>query len=114
MFKDSERCGFGQEIFVSDEAPEKIIKEIEEVATNENLIPTKSKNRGVKLERQNGNLIVAMDVHRLTEKLVVVEIKNREGIPMIGSSSSSPEIWKDKLMPQLGSLICKTGSTSSR
>ncbi|KAK6942570.1 NAF domain [Dillenia turbinata] len=70
MFKDSERCGFGREIFVSDEAPKKIIEKIEEVARKENLTPTKGKNWGVKLEGQNGNLIVAVDVHQLTEKLV--------------------------------------------
>ncbi|KAK6943380.1 NAF domain [Dillenia turbinata] len=114
MFKDSESCGFGREIFVSDEAPEKIIEKIEVVARKENLIPTKGKNWGVKLEGQNGDLLVAVDVHRLTEKLVVVEIKSREGIPMIGSSASSQGIWKDKLRPRLSSLIRQTGSASSR
>lgn len=86
-----------EERFVSAESPEKIIGVIEDAVKgyNGNFIVTKEKDVGVKIEGQNGNLVVAMGINRLTDELVVVEIKRRE----------NGEIWKDKLRPLVGGLV---------
>ncbi|KAA8517521.1 hypothetical protein F0562_017849 [Nyssa sinensis] len=89
------------ERFVSAESPERIIERIVEVAkTEEGLTVTRKKDWGAKLEGQNGNFVVVIEIRRLTQKLVVVEIKRREI-----DDESSREFWKDKLRPLLSALM---------
>lgn len=95
---DSE-VSFGGERFMSEEKPEKIIDRIGEIAETENLTVTK-RDWGAKLEGQNGDFVVVVEVHRLTDDLVVVEIRRRER-----EVARSQHIWKDKLRPQLVDLI---------
>ncbi|XP_058214739.1 CBL-interacting serine/threonine-protein kinase 14-like [Rhododendron vialii] len=93
----------GGERFVSEESPERIIWEIEEVVrAEEGVEVVRRKDRGVKVEGQNGDFVVTVEIHRLTEKLVVVEIKRRES-----EGGPSRETWKDKLRPQLSRLVYK-------
>lgn len=93
----------GGERFVSEESPERIIGEIEEVVrAEEGMEVVSRKDRGVKVEGQNGDFVVTVEIHRLTEKLVVVEIKRRES-----EGGPSREMWKDKLRPQLSCLVYK-------
>lgn len=87
--------------FVSGETPERIVEKMEEVAKQENLKVTKKKEWGLKMEGQNGNCIAVIEIHRLTEGLVVVETRKRE----TEAGRTGGDIWKDKVRPQLRSLI---------
>ncbi|KAK6266401.1 hypothetical protein QUC31_017238 [Theobroma cacao] len=88
--------------FISGEKPERILGRIEEVGRTEDVKVRQRKERGIRLEGQSSNFVIAVDIHQLTEKLVVVEVRRRE--INVGSSG---EIWKDKLRPKLSDLIYK-------
>ncbi|MBA0740555.1 hypothetical protein Gogos_013750, partial [Gossypium gossypioides] len=79
-----------REQFVSGEKPERIILRIEEEFRKiENVKAKKRKERGIYLEGQDSNLILTVDIHQLTEILVVAEIRWRE----INVEPSS-DVWK--------------------
>ncbi|XP_021909680.1 CBL-interacting serine/threonine-protein kinase 11 [Carica papaya] len=84
------------ERFLSADPPEKLMETVERVAKAQKLRVRKKKDLGVIVEGQNGDLVFGMDVHRLTEELVVVEVK-RKG----GDSSSYKEFWRNKLRAEL-------------
>ncbi|XP_065634889.1 CBL-interacting serine/threonine-protein kinase 14 isoform X1 [Quercus suber] len=96
LFGDPEISG---ERFMSEETPEKIIDRIGEIAESENMTLTK-KDWKARLEAQNGNFIVFVEVYRLTESLVIVQIQKRER-----ETGTSFDIWNDKLRPQLDDLV---------
>lgn len=97
---------FCNERFLSNETPEKILEKVEEVARlvadGDRLAVTK-KEWGAKLEGQNGNFTMVIGIDRLTDDLVVVEIKK--------SMRRGEENWKDKLRPLLGDLIYQPEAT---
>ncbi|KAH9668275.1 CBL-interacting serine/threonine-protein kinase 11 [Citrus sinensis] len=84
------------ERFVSRDSPEKLIERVEEFAKAENLKVKKKKEWGLGLEGYNGNLLLGVDVFRLTDELVVVEAK-RKG----GDAGCYGNVWKAKLRPKL-------------
>ncbi|RXI01556.1 hypothetical protein DVH24_014905 [Malus domestica] len=90
-------CG---ERFVSAETPERIMEKVEEVAKAGDMAVTEKKSWGAKLAGQNGNFVVMIGIYRLTEKLVVVELKLRQR-----EAECGPQIWKDKLRPELSCLM---------
>ncbi|MBA0684914.1 hypothetical protein Goari_026464 [Gossypium aridum] len=93
-----------REQFVSGEKPETIILRIEEEFRKiENVKAKKRKERGIYLEGQDSNLILNVDIHQLTEVLVVAEIRWRE----INVEPSS-DVWKHKLRPRLSDIIYET------
>ncbi|KAH1089454.1 hypothetical protein J1N35_016711 [Gossypium stocksii] len=93
-----------REQFVSGEKPERIILRIEEEFRKiENVRAKKRKERGIYLEGQDSNLILTVDIHQLTEILVVAEIRWRE----INVEPSS-DVWKHKLRPRLSDIIYET------
>ncbi|KAB2067442.1 hypothetical protein ERO13_A09G213644v2 [Gossypium hirsutum] len=93
-----------REQFVSGEKPERIILRIEEEFRKiENVKAKKRKERGIYLEGQDSNLILTVDIHQLTEILVVAEIRWRE----INVEPSS-DVWKHKLRPKLSDIIYET------
>ncbi|KAG6643545.1 CBL-interacting serine/threonine-protein kinase 14-like [Carya illinoinensis] len=98
LFSDSE-ISVQREIFMSKETPERIIETVGEIAEAENVKVTK-KEWGVKLEGQDGYFVVAIQVHRLTDHMVVVEIAKKER-----NDGSCRQIWKEKLRPRLGDLV---------
>ncbi|XP_065852786.1 CBL-interacting serine/threonine-protein kinase 14-like [Euphorbia lathyris] len=99
MFDESDISACGER-FVSDKSPEKIIERVEEIGRAEKLKVTKTKNDGAKMEGQDGNFVMGIEIYRLTDELVLVELKGKEVNPRAGH-----EIWKDKLRPQLAALI---------
>ncbi|XP_057513269.1 CBL-interacting serine/threonine-protein kinase 14-like [Actinidia eriantha] len=99
LFNQPEVSAVGER-FLSAESPDRVLGKVEEVAKAEGLTVTRKKDLGVKLEGQNGHFVALVEVHRLTEKLVVVEVKRRES-----EAGPSREIWKDKLRPQLSSIV---------
>lgn len=89
--------------FVSVQKPENIIARIEEVARLEKVnVRRKSEEWWIKIVGQNGSFAVSVEINRLTEKLVVVEIKIREM-----DAGSSRKIWEEKLRPKLKDLVYK-------
>ncbi|KAL0426184.1 UNVERIFIED_CONTAM: CBL-interacting serine/threonine-protein kinase [Sesamum latifolium] len=83
------------EMFVSAEWPERIIKRIEALAEEEGMRVAK-KGMRVRLHGQNWNYVVMVEINRLTEELVVVEVK-RSGL--------GRDLWKEKLKPRLEDLV---------
>ncbi|KAF8397019.1 hypothetical protein HHK36_018657 [Tetracentron sinense] len=88
------------ERFVSGESIGKIIEKIEEVAKRENVTVARKKEWKMELEGQNGNFQVEIEVYQLTENLVVLEVKK-----VGGDEGSYDGIWREKLRPELSSLI---------
>ncbi|OVA20808.1 Protein kinase domain [Macleaya cordata] len=91
LFDESVNSQDGER-FVSAESPEKIIEKIEEVAKKEN-VAVKRKEWRIMLVGQKGNLVVGIDVYRLTETLAVVEVQSYE------------ELWRQKFSPEMSSFI---------
>ncbi|TYK09801.1 CBL-interacting serine/threonine-protein kinase 14 [Cucumis melo var. makuwa] len=91
------------ERFLSAESPEKIITRVEEVTKSENAAVEKN-GWGVKVEGLDGGFVVVIDIFRLTEELVVVEIKNR----VRETDQDGDQRWKDVLRPQLECLIYRS------
>ncbi|KAL8525836.1 hypothetical protein ACS0TY_015176 [Phlomoides rotata] len=82
--------------FTAEEPPEKVMEKVEEVvkAENNGVQIRRTKECGAELEGQNGNFILSLDVYRLTDKLVVVELKRKAG-----DAAAFSELWKDKIRP---------------
>ncbi|KAK4377599.1 hypothetical protein RND71_003895 [Anisodus tanguticus] len=88
------------ERFVSAESAERIMQRIEEVAKAEGMRVTGKNGAAVRVEGQNGKFVLVMEINRLTEKVVIVEVKRKE----IGAGPDR-EIWKLKFKPQLSEFV---------
>ncbi|EXB42361.1 CBL-interacting serine/threonine-protein kinase 14 [Morus notabilis] len=99
-------CGVSEseERFVSAETVEGILERVEEVAKSESLTVTKKIDWRARVEGQNGDFVAVVEVHRLTDKLVLVEVKQKERELVTGL-----QIWKDKLRPKLDGLVFQPG-----
>lgn len=96
LFDESSSSSGYSERFVSAESPEVIIKKVEEVVEGEGGMKLKKTDDWcVELKGRNGNLILELEVNRLTNSLVVIEVK--------GDNSDSM-VWKEKIRPLLVSL----------
>ncbi|KAF8402510.1 hypothetical protein HHK36_010595 [Tetracentron sinense] len=96
LFNDSDDSVNGER-FVSAESPKRIIEKIEEAAKRGKITVREKEELGVELEGQNGNFVVRVQIYRLTQNLVLVEVKKR-GEDVVGSYD---EIWRKKLWPEL-------------
>ncbi|XP_076893864.1 CBL-interacting serine/threonine-protein kinase 14-like [Bidens hawaiensis] len=93
------------ERFLSKEPPEKIIETVVAVAEGEGLTVVTKKEWCVKVVGGSKcNFAMAVELKRLTEELVVVEVRTRES--EVGPSN---RVWKDKIRPGLNCLVYKTG-----
>lgn len=98
------------ERFLSTASPEKIIQTVVEVAEGERLTVVKRKEWCVKVVGgYNCNFVMVVELKRLTEEHVVVEVRLRES-----EVGPSHRIWKDKIRPGLNDLIYKTGPAGCR
>lgn len=96
------------ERLLSAEPAEKIVDSIERIARPEGLKVTRKK-AGIRVEGQNGHPIVIIEINRLTEKLVIVQVKNQHG-----TDDAGREKWRDKFRQQLKLLRYQPdGQTSS-
>ncbi|XP_030480335.2 CBL-interacting serine/threonine-protein kinase 14 [Cannabis sativa] len=106
LFSDSDDVSESEERFVSAETPRRVVERVEEVARGANLSVKRNNNDDdwwAKLEGYNGNFVARLEVHRLTEELVLVEFKLREReVGILGL-----KIWKNKLRPKLEDLVCQ-------
>lgn len=94
------------ESFLSKAAAETVVETVEEAARGIEKVEVERLRcgMGVKVEGQNGELGVVVEVNRLTEELVVVQIRKREK-----DVGPSHEFWKEKLRPKILNLIYKPG-----
>ncbi|KAJ8751302.1 hypothetical protein K2173_016484 [Erythroxylum novogranatense] len=102
LFDESYNAVDDGERFVSSESAERVIEKVEEWAKAAKLRVKRKKELGLEVHGRNGILMMELEVYRLTEELVVVEVK-RKG----GDAKCYREIWKNKLKP----VLC--GSSSS-
>ncbi|XP_042503334.1 CBL-interacting serine/threonine-protein kinase 11-like [Macadamia integrifolia] len=86
--------------FVSAESPERIIEKLEEVGKREEISVKKKQDWLIGMEGQNGNLKVRIEVFRLTDNLVVVDVKKKGG-----DVESSEGVWSTKIRPELCALV---------
>lgn len=82
-----------------EESPEVILERVSEVAKEmENSRLVRKKEWGVELQGhgRNGKFVICLDVFRLTDKLVVVNVKKRAGDP-----PCFHELWEEKIRPAI-------------
>ncbi|KAL3752502.1 hypothetical protein ACJRO7_013200 [Eucalyptus globulus] len=96
LFDDTYDASEDGETFVSEESPEELMERVEGFAKQEKLRVSRKKEWGLEVEGREGNLVMVAEVNRLTEKLVVMEVR-RGG----GDAGVYREIWKTKLRPRL-------------
>ncbi|KAA8549492.1 hypothetical protein F0562_001176 [Nyssa sinensis] len=92
LFDDSCSSVDDGERFVLTESPEKIIEKVEEFAKGDNVKLKRRKEWGVDLEGQNGKFVIGIEVYRLTDSLIVVEVKRKAGNAVLYN-----EVWKNKI-----------------
>ncbi|XP_021723190.1 CBL-interacting serine/threonine-protein kinase 14-like [Chenopodium quinoa] len=97
--RDKENCW---ETFLSKEAAETVVERVEEAARGIEEVEVERMRcgMGVRVEGQNGDFGVVVEVHRLTEDLVVVQVRKREK-----DVGPSHEFWKEKLRPKISDLV---------
>ncbi|XP_044504845.1 CBL-interacting serine/threonine-protein kinase 14-like [Mangifera indica] len=110
LFSDYNDISANAERFLSAENPDKIIQRVEEVAKREDdkMLIIK-KNWGAKFVGRHGNFVLLILIYRLTDDLVVVETKTKKR-----EVGPSREIWRDKLRPELLSMIYQPEGVNCR
>jgi carbon catabolite-derepressing protein kinase len=98
LFDEKYRAMEDVDRLTAEESPDKVMEKVEEVvkAENSGLQLRKMKECGVELEGQNGNFVVALEVYRLTDGLVVVEVKRKAG-----DAKAFSDLWRDKIRPAI-------------
>lgn len=99
LFDNSYNAREDLERFVSGELPERLIEKLEGFAREENMRVKRYKEWDLALEGQNGELVIEVGLYRLTDSLVVVEVKREAGEP-----TAYRDVWNNKLEPLL--LTC--------
>uniref|UniRef100_A0A7C8YUH8 non-specific serine/threonine protein kinase n=1 Tax=Opuntia streptacantha TaxID=393608 RepID=A0A7C8YUH8_OPUST len=91
-----------RETFVVKDKAEAVVEKIETAARGIDAVHVERTKggMGVKMEGQDGDFAVALEVHRLTEDLVVVVVRKREQ-----DVGPSDYFWKDKLRPKICHLF---------
>jgi len=92
---DSER-------FLSKFSGEMIVEKIEGLAMAENLRVMKWKKEILKMELEgmNGGFVAHVEISKLTDDLVMVEVNRKAG-----EASLYNEIWRKNLKPKLQNLV---------
>lgn len=88
------------ERFVSAHAPEEIRDRVEEVARGQGLVVSRGEDWRLKVEGYNGNCTIMIEMDRLTDELVVVEVDFRDEV-----GSVCKKIWKSLIRPKIVGLI---------
>jgi carbon catabolite-derepressing protein kinase len=109
MFEENDGSGLAERV-VSAEVPGRILERVAEVVKGTKVVVKGMENcGGAKLEGQEGNLIALVVFYRLTDELVVVEMKKRGK-----GEEYSAQLWKNKLKPLLVELAQKQELPVSR
>ncbi|KGN47218.1 CBL-interacting serine/threonine-protein kinase 11 [Cucumis sativus] len=92
LFDNSQNVMDDSDRFISAESPEKIVEKIEKFGKAEDLKVKKQKEFGFELDAKNRVLVIGIELFRLTDELVVVEMRRR-----CGDSESYKKMLKKKL-----------------
>lgn len=76
--------------------PEEVIEKVQEIVKDDGVRVKKRKDYGMELIWPNGKLVIGLEVFRLTEQVVVVEVRSRGG-----GAELYDEFWKNRIRPQL-------------
>lgn len=81
---------------MAEDSPDGIIQKVTEAVTADNgrLRLRRTKESGAELEGPNGNFTASLEVSRLTDRLVVVEMKRKAG-----DAKAFSELWRDQIRP---------------
>ncbi|PHU16245.1 CBL-interacting serine/threonine-protein kinase 14 [Capsicum chinense] len=97
------------ERMVVEESPERLIERIEELGKKENFRLRKKKDWGIEIKVQNGKVTMSLDVYRLTEHFVIMEVQKNDG-----DGDLHKDVWRNKLKPViLGQQIPKIEDSDS-
>ncbi|KAL6503289.1 hypothetical protein OROHE_023918 [Orobanche hederae] len=104
------KCGdrVDPEIFVSAERPEKIIERIEAAAAEEEeegIMRSTKEGMGVRLHGKNWEYAIKVEINRLTEELVLVEVKR---------NALGRDLWENKFKRRLNDLVLGLGTAGCR
>ncbi|KAK6163849.1 hypothetical protein DH2020_000713 [Rehmannia glutinosa] len=96
LFDDKYKALEDVERLMVEDSPEIIIEKVEEAVKTEGggLKLRRKKDCGVEIEGHNGNFIMGVEVYRLTDRLVVVEVKRK-----VGDVNVFADLWKYKIRP---------------
>lgn len=87
--------GVGERVVVA-ESPENVIEKVVDIMKEENVKVKKRKEWGVDLVGENGKCVIGLEVFRLTEKFVVVEVQI-----YTGGIDFYDELWSNKIRSEL-------------
>ncbi|RDX97307.1 CBL-interacting serine/threonine-protein kinase 11, partial [Mucuna pruriens] len=97
LFTDPEYPDF-TERFVTREMPESVMVTVRDLAVTENVTVKKDESScgGVRIEGLDGSFVAMVGFYRLTDELVIVEVKRR-----VRREGSGERFWRDALRPML-------------
>ncbi|KAK7390233.1 hypothetical protein VNO78_25532 [Psophocarpus tetragonolobus] len=100
LFTDPEYSD-STERFVTADMPENVTVKVREEAVTENVTVIKDESGcgGVRVEGLDGTFVIVVEFYRLTDELVIVEVKRRQR-----RDGSGERFWSDKLGPMLHAL----------
>ncbi|PWA45047.1 Calcium/calmodulin-dependent/calcium-dependent protein kinase [Artemisia annua] len=87
--------GVGERVVVA-ESPENVIEKVVEIVKEVNVKVKKRKEWGADLVDENGKCVIGLEVFRLTEKFVVVEVQC-----YTGGMDFYDELWSNKIRSEL-------------
>ncbi|KAF7833831.1 CBL-interacting serine/threonine-protein kinase 11-like [Senna tora] len=96
LFKEKGKMGNAGEWWVSSESPEKILEKVEELGKEKGLAVGRKRKCSIEVEGGKENFGIWVEVHRLTEELVVVEARKR-GINGVALEL----VWNNHMRPGL-------------
>ncbi|KAK7349710.1 hypothetical protein VNO77_07309 [Canavalia gladiata] len=100
LFSDPEYLD-STERFATRVMPESITGTVEEVAATEKVtVKTEESGWGMRIDGLDGNFIIMVGFYRLTDEVVIIEVKRREK-----REESGVRFWRDALKPRLLALI---------
>ncbi|XP_076910999.1 CBL-interacting serine/threonine-protein kinase 11-like [Bidens hawaiensis] len=85
----------GEKVMVAG-PPEDVIEKIHESVKEDDVRIKRRKDYGMELVWHNGKFVIGLEVFRLTERVVVVEVQSRGG-----GSELYDEFWKNRIKPEL-------------
>ncbi|XP_010456347.1 PREDICTED: CBL-interacting serine/threonine-protein kinase 14 [Camelina sativa] len=85
------------ERFLSAWTAERVLAKLEEIAGAEKLEVAKKEARGMKIEGQNGNFAMVVEIKQLTDELVMVEVRKRQRATT--TAASGRDLWTDSIKP---------------
>ncbi|CAI9300981.1 unnamed protein product [Lactuca saligna] len=85
----------GEKLIVAGR-PEEVIEKVHETLREVDVRIKKRKDWGLELVWPNGKFVIGLEVFRLTERVVVVEVRSRGG-----GAELYDEFWKNRIRPEL-------------